>query len=204
MLIFPESTRSASSTLNRYSVLQSSTSQSSPPPAQTSDSDSRRSLGRYSTSEKRWATNTNVEFKCIKVWHLLMSLIVYVSPSRGSTGRERSEKPVSSGPSRPGPFSRGSSAKELTDNVAPQETWREGPDSHHTPRKASISEEKCEMENNRVTETCEEGRMLTLVNTYTLKLHSPHIYLCTKHIYSKNWASVSLQSNLRRRRSLVF
>uniref|UniRef100_A0A8C1RX54 Eukaryotic translation initiation factor 4 gamma, 3a n=1 Tax=Cyprinus carpio TaxID=7962 RepID=A0A8C1RX54_CYPCA len=113
-----ELTRSASSTLNRYSALQSSTSQPSPPPAQSSDSDSRRPLG-----------------------------------SRGSTGRERSEKPVSLGPSRPGPFSRGSSAKELTDNVAPQETWREGPDSHHTTRKASISEEKCEIENNRATET---------------------------------------------------
>uniref|UniRef100_A0A672T6K3 Eukaryotic translation initiation factor 4 gamma 3 n=1 Tax=Sinocyclocheilus grahami TaxID=75366 RepID=A0A672T6K3_SINGR len=58
----------------------------------------------------------------------------------GSTGRERSEKSVSLGPSRPGPFSRGSSAKELTDNVAPQETQREGPDSHHTPRKVMKSE----------------------------------------------------------------
>uniref|UniRef100_A0A673GBS9 Eukaryotic translation initiation factor 4 gamma 3-like n=1 Tax=Sinocyclocheilus rhinocerous TaxID=307959 RepID=A0A673GBS9_9TELE len=96
----PELTRSASSTLNRYSALQSSTSQPSPAPAQTSDSDSRRPLG-----------------------------------SRGSTGRDHSEKPLSLGPSRPGLFSRGSSAKELTDNMAPQETWREGPDSHHTPRK---------------------------------------------------------------------
>uniref|UniRef100_A0A8C1XYP2 Eukaryotic translation initiation factor 4 gamma, 3a n=1 Tax=Cyprinus carpio TaxID=7962 RepID=A0A8C1XYP2_CYPCA len=111
-------TRSASSTLNRYSALQSSTSQPSPAPVQTSDSDSRRPLG-----------------------------------SRGSTGRDRSEKPLSLGPSRPGLFSRGSSAKELTDNVAPQETWREGPDSHHTPCKASISEEKCELENIRATET---------------------------------------------------
>ncbi|XP_016420061.1 eukaryotic translation initiation factor 4 gamma 3-like [Sinocyclocheilus rhinocerous] len=114
----PELTRSASSTLNRYSALQSSTSQPSPAPAQTSDSDSRRPLG-----------------------------------SRGSTGRDHSEKPLSLGPSRPGLFSRGSSAKELTDNMAPQETWREGPDSHHTPRKASIPEEKCEIENNRPTET---------------------------------------------------
>ncbi|KAI2659138.1 Eukaryotic translation initiation factor 4 gamma 3 [Labeo rohita] len=102
-----ELTRSASSTLNRYSALQSSTSQPNPPPTQTSDSDSRRPLG-----------------------------------SRGSTGRERSEKPVSLGPSRPGHFIRGSSTKELTDNMAPQETWREGTDSHHAPRKASISEEK--------------------------------------------------------------
>uniref|UniRef100_A0A671N823 Eukaryotic translation initiation factor 4 gamma 3-like n=1 Tax=Sinocyclocheilus anshuiensis TaxID=1608454 RepID=A0A671N823_9TELE len=108
-------TRSASSTLNRYSALQSSTSQPSPAPAQTSDSDSRRPLG--------------------------------------SRGRDRSEKPLSLGPSRPGLFSRGSSAKELTDNMASQETWREGPDSHHTPRKASIPEEKCEIENNRPTET---------------------------------------------------
>lgn len=78
---------------------------------------------------------------------------------------------MSLGPSRPGPFSRGSSAKELTDNVAPEETLREGPDSHHTPRKASISEEKCEIENNRATETGEEGHILTLVNAYRLNLH---------------------------------
>uniref|UniRef100_A0A672M5M7 Eukaryotic translation initiation factor 4 gamma 3 n=1 Tax=Sinocyclocheilus grahami TaxID=75366 RepID=A0A672M5M7_SINGR len=103
----PELTRSASSTLNRYSALQSSTSQPSPAPAQTSDSDSRRPLG-----------------------------------SRGSTGRDRSEKPLSLGPSRPGLFSRGSSAKELTDNMAPQETWREGPDSHHTPREVTGGSEK--------------------------------------------------------------
>uniref|UniRef100_A0A8C1Y4T1 Eukaryotic translation initiation factor 4 gamma, 3a n=1 Tax=Cyprinus carpio TaxID=7962 RepID=A0A8C1Y4T1_CYPCA len=99
------STNDTHSTLNRYSALQSSTSQPSPAPVQTSDSDSRRPLG-----------------------------------SRGSTGRDRSEKPLSLGPSRPGLFSRGSSAKELTDNVAPQETWREGPDSHHTPCKAMKSE----------------------------------------------------------------
>uniref|UniRef100_A0A8C1QLB8 Eukaryotic translation initiation factor 4 gamma, 3a n=1 Tax=Cyprinus carpio TaxID=7962 RepID=A0A8C1QLB8_CYPCA len=112
----PELTRSASSTLNRYSALQSSTSQPSPAPVQTSDSDSRRPLG-----------------------------------SRGSTGRDRSEKPLSLGPSRPGLFSRGSSTKELTDNVAPQETWREGPDSHHTLCKASISEEKLKSETPQVT-----------------------------------------------------
>uniref|UniRef100_A0A8C2PVK2 Eukaryotic translation initiation factor 4 gamma, 3a n=1 Tax=Cyprinus carpio TaxID=7962 RepID=A0A8C2PVK2_CYPCA len=99
------STNDTHSTLNRYSALQSSTSQPSPAPVQTSDPDSRRPLG-----------------------------------SRGSTGRDRSEKPLSLGPSRPGLFSRGSSAKELTDNVAPQETWREGPDSHHTPCKAMKSE----------------------------------------------------------------
>uniref|UniRef100_A0A672M5H6 Eukaryotic translation initiation factor 4 gamma 3 n=1 Tax=Sinocyclocheilus grahami TaxID=75366 RepID=A0A672M5H6_SINGR len=75
----PELTRSASSTLNRYSALQSSTSQPSPAPAQTSDSDSRRPLG-----------------------------------SRGSTGRDRSEKPLSLGPSRPGLFSRGSTMKSET------------------------------------------------------------------------------------------
>uniref|UniRef100_A0A672T5E5 Eukaryotic translation initiation factor 4 gamma 3 n=1 Tax=Sinocyclocheilus grahami TaxID=75366 RepID=A0A672T5E5_SINGR len=49
-----ELTRSCSSTLNRYSALQSSASQPSPPPAQTSDSDSRRPLGsRGSTGRER-------------------------------------------------------------------------------------------------------------------------------------------------------
>uniref|UniRef100_A0A8C1Y132 Eukaryotic translation initiation factor 4 gamma, 3a n=1 Tax=Cyprinus carpio TaxID=7962 RepID=A0A8C1Y132_CYPCA len=81
------------------------------------------------------ATNTNVELKCQKPFHLS-----YISASRGSTGRDRSEKPLSLGPSRPGLFSRGSSAKELTDNVAPQETWREGPDSHHTPLKSETTQ----------------------------------------------------------------
>uniref|UniRef100_A0A8C1KK75 Eukaryotic translation initiation factor 4 gamma, 3a n=1 Tax=Cyprinus carpio TaxID=7962 RepID=A0A8C1KK75_CYPCA len=92
------------------------------------------------------ATNTNVELKCQKPFHLS-----YISASRGSTGRDRSEKPLSLGPSRPGLFSRGSSTKELTDNVAPQETWREGPDSHHTLCKASISEEKLKSETPQVT-----------------------------------------------------
>nr|XP_009304365.1 eukaryotic translation initiation factor 4 gamma 3 isoform X2 [Danio rerio] len=120
-----ELTRSAGNTLNRYSALQSSTSQSSSTPAQTSESESRRSLG-----------------------------------SRGSMGRERSEKPVSLGPSRPGPFGRGSSAKELTDNMVPEETRREGQDSHHTSRKASISEEKCEMENSRSAESVKSETLL--------------------------------------------
>ncbi|XP_051957506.1 eukaryotic translation initiation factor 4 gamma 3 isoform X1 [Xyrauchen texanus] len=113
-----ELARSAGSTPNRYSALQSSTNHPSSPPVQSSDSDSKRSLGR-----------------------------------RGSTGRERSDKPVSLGPSRPGLFSRGSSNKELTDSTAPEESRREGPDSQPTPRKSSISEDKSEADNSRATET---------------------------------------------------
>ncbi|KAI7795113.1 eukaryotic translation initiation factor 4 gamma 3 isoform X1 [Triplophysa rosa] len=107
-------TRPAGNTLNRYSALQSSTAQLSPPPSQSPDSDSRRTLG-----------------------------------SRGSTGRERSEKPSSLGPSQTGPYSRGGITKEQTDNVNPEETVN----LQNTNRKASISEDKKETENSRATET---------------------------------------------------
>ncbi|XP_051967504.1 eukaryotic translation initiation factor 4 gamma 3-like [Xyrauchen texanus] len=110
--------RSAGGTLNRYSALQSSTAQPSPPTVQNSDSDSRHSLG-----------------------------------CRGSIDRERSDKPVSLGQSRLGLLSRGSSNKECTDSMAPEESRREGPDSQAFLRKANISEDKSEAENSGATET---------------------------------------------------
>nr|XP_055040425.1 eukaryotic translation initiation factor 4 gamma 3 isoform X2 [Misgurnus anguillicaudatus] len=119
-----ELTRSAGNTLNRYSALQSFTAQPSPPPAQNSEPEARRSLG-----------------------------------SRGSAGRERSEKPLSLGPSRAGPYSRSSSTKEPTDNMTPEET----PNSQH---KASISEDKNEIENSKATETVKPE---TLVSTASEK-----------------------------------
>ncbi|XP_051531159.1 eukaryotic translation initiation factor 4 gamma 3-like isoform X2 [Myxocyprinus asiaticus] len=124
-----ELTRSAGGTLNRYSALQSSTTQPSPPTVQSSDSDSRRSLG-----------------------------------CRGSTGRERSDKPVSLGPSRLGPLSRGSSNKEFTDSMAPEESRREGPDSQPLLRKASISDDKSEAENSGATETMKSEPLVTGVS----------------------------------------
>ncbi|XP_017305983.1 eukaryotic translation initiation factor 4 gamma 3 isoform X2 [Ictalurus punctatus] len=89
---------SGSSTLNRYSALQSSTL----PPAQTPDPDSRRPL-----------------------------------VSRGSCGRERSEKPQSSGPSRL--LNRSSSNKELVESVAAEEPCRE---TQAAPRKTSVPEDR--------------------------------------------------------------
>ncbi|XP_027021188.2 eukaryotic translation initiation factor 4 gamma 3 isoform X3 [Tachysurus fulvidraco] len=100
-----ESHSGSSSSLNRYSALQTSTL----PSAQTSDPDSRRPL-----------------------------------TSRGSCGRERSEKHQSSAPSRL--FNRSSSNKELVESVAAEEPCR---DTQVTPCKASVSEEPSNTEHSQ-------------------------------------------------------
>ncbi|XP_046730719.1 eukaryotic translation initiation factor 4 gamma 3 isoform X2 [Silurus meridionalis] len=110
---------SGSSSLNRYSALQSSTVS----PAQTPDPDTRRPLA-----------------------------------SRGSCGRERSEKPQSSGPSRL--LSRSSSNKELVESVAAGEPCR---DAQVTPRKASISEDRSNPEHSLSRDTIKiEGSVSTV------------------------------------------
>ncbi|XP_045078834.1 eukaryotic translation initiation factor 4 gamma 3-like isoform X4 [Coregonus clupeaformis] len=70
--------------------------------------------------------------------------------SRSSAGRERSEKPLSSAPSRPGSFVRGVSAKELLESPAlsPEEPCRE----LESPRRPSVSEDKTEPERCRARE----------------------------------------------------
>ncbi|XP_030634154.1 eukaryotic translation initiation factor 4 gamma 3 [Chanos chanos] len=70
--------------------------------------------------------------------------------SRGSSGRERNEKPLISGVTRPGPFRRGSSNKELTESVVPEESHREEPNTQ--ARKASLSEDKNQPEHNKAKE----------------------------------------------------
>ncbi|XP_072522649.1 eukaryotic translation initiation factor 4 gamma 3 isoform X2 [Salminus brasiliensis] len=106
-----ELSRTGSSSLNRYSPLQSSAAQSALPPAQNPEPDSRRPLA-----------------------------------SRGSSNR--SEKVLSSGPSRP--LGRGSSSKELLEAVPPEEPRRE--DTHMPPRKTSVSEERSETQHSRPRE----------------------------------------------------
>ncbi|KAM9444218.1 eukaryotic translation initiation factor 4 gamma 3 [Clarias gariepinus] len=64
--------------------------------------------------------------------------------SRGSCGRERSEKPQSSGPSVL--LSRSSSNKELVESPAVEEPCR---DTQATPRKTSISEDRSSMEHSQ-------------------------------------------------------
>ncbi|KAK3512623.1 hypothetical protein QTP70_018636, partial [Hemibagrus guttatus] len=96
---------SGSSSLNRYSALQSSTL----PPAQTPEPDSRRPLA-----------------------------------SRGSCGRERSEKPLSSTPSRL--LNRSSSNKELVESAAAEEPCR---DAQATPCKTNVSEDRSNMEHSQ-------------------------------------------------------
>lgn len=75
---------------------------------------------------------------------------VFSSLSRSSAGRERSEKPLSSAPSRPGSFVRGVSAKELLASPAlsPEEPRRE----QESIRRLSISEDKTEPECSRARE----------------------------------------------------
>ncbi|XP_029908163.1 eukaryotic translation initiation factor 4 gamma 3 isoform X2 [Myripristis murdjan] len=73
--------------------------------------------------------------------------------SRSSAGRERSEKPLSSAPSsRPGPFIRGGSSKELLESQIPEETRRDREREGAEPRRPSVTEDKTETERNRVRE----------------------------------------------------
>ncbi|XP_062317767.1 eukaryotic translation initiation factor 4 gamma 3 isoform X5 [Osmerus eperlanus] len=121
-----ELSRTGGSSLNRYSALQSNPAAQTSPPA-----------GQTGTPAQA------LEYEARRVLG-----------SRGSGGRERSEKPVSSGLAlRPGaPLRRGSS-KELLEGAAPEEPRRdrerEGPEG---PRRPSVSEDKTEAERSRARE----------------------------------------------------
>uniref|UniRef100_A0A3B5AK85 Eukaryotic translation initiation factor 4 gamma 3-like n=1 Tax=Stegastes partitus TaxID=144197 RepID=A0A3B5AK85_9TELE len=73
---------------------------------------------------------------------------------RSSSGRERSEKPLISGPpaSRPGPFVRGGSSKELLESQSPEEPRRDREREGAEPRRPSVTEDKAEPERSRVRE----------------------------------------------------
>ncbi|KAG9337675.1 hypothetical protein JZ751_028325 [Albula glossodonta] len=76
--------------------------------------------------------------------------------SRGSSGRERNDKPVSSAPSRTAPFSRGGSAKELLEGQASAELRREAPemaDTPSTPKQTSAAEDRGEPERSRARDS---------------------------------------------------
>ncbi|XP_070759420.1 eukaryotic translation initiation factor 4 gamma 3-like [Enoplosus armatus] len=75
--------------------------------------------------------------------------------SRSSTGRERSEKPLISVPpsSRPGPFIRGGSSKELLESQTPEEQRRDREREGAEPRRPSVTEDKTESERSRVRES---------------------------------------------------
>ena len=80
--------------------------------------------------------------------------------SRGSGGRERSEKPVSSGlVLRPAALLRRGSSKELLEGTAPEEPHRDGEreDPDEGPRRPSVSEDKTETERSRAREPGEGG-----------------------------------------------
>uniref|UniRef100_A0A667YE19 Eukaryotic translation initiation factor 4 gamma 3 n=1 Tax=Myripristis murdjan TaxID=586833 RepID=A0A667YE19_9TELE len=87
-------------------------------------------------------------------WWTLSVLFCFFPPtSRSSAGRERSEKPLSSAPSsRPGPFIRGGSSKELLESQIPEETRRDREREGAEPRRPSVTEDKTETERNRVRE----------------------------------------------------
>uniref|UniRef100_A0AAQ5YYT1 Eukaryotic translation initiation factor 4 gamma, 3a n=1 Tax=Amphiprion ocellaris TaxID=80972 RepID=A0AAQ5YYT1_AMPOC len=65
---------------------------------------------------------------------------------RSSSGRERSEKPLISAPpsSRPGPFIRGGSSKELLETQNPEEPRRDREREGAEPRRPSVTEDKVE------------------------------------------------------------
>lgn len=83
--------------------------------------------------------------------------MIFLPISRSSSGRERSDKPLLSGPpsSRPGPFIRGSSSKELLESQAPDEPRRDRDREGAEPRRPSVAEEKSEPERSRVRESGE-------------------------------------------------
>uniref|UniRef100_A0A3B3WGU4 Eukaryotic translation initiation factor 4 gamma, 3a n=1 Tax=Poecilia mexicana TaxID=48701 RepID=A0A3B3WGU4_9TELE len=72
--------------------------------------------------------------------------------SRNNAVRERSEKPLISAPSssRPGPFVRGGSSKELLETQNPEEPRREREGAE--PRRPSVAEDKTEAERSKVRE----------------------------------------------------
>nr|XP_020468082.1 eukaryotic translation initiation factor 4 gamma 3 [Monopterus albus] len=74
--------------------------------------------------------------------------------SRSSTGRERSEKPLISAPpsSRPGPFVRGGSSKELLKSQSPEEPQREREREGAEPWRSSVTEDRTEPEHRGVRE----------------------------------------------------
>uniref|UniRef100_A0A673CDS2 Eukaryotic translation initiation factor 4 gamma, 3a n=1 Tax=Sphaeramia orbicularis TaxID=375764 RepID=A0A673CDS2_9TELE len=73
--------------------------------------------------------------------------------NRSSTGRERNEKPLISAPSsRPGPFIRGSSSKELLETQTPEEPRRDREREGAEPRRPSVTDDKTELERSRVRE----------------------------------------------------
>uniref|UniRef100_A0A3B4AHJ4 Uncharacterized protein n=1 Tax=Periophthalmus magnuspinnatus TaxID=409849 RepID=A0A3B4AHJ4_9GOBI len=71
--------------------------------------------------------------------------------SRSSTGRERNDKPLVSGPSsRSSPFFRRGSSKELQDPQASEELRRDRNTEGAEPRRPSVTEDKPEVERNRI------------------------------------------------------
>ena len=88
--------------------------------------------------------------------------------SRGSGGRERSEKPASSGlVLRPGALLRRGSSKELLEGAAPEEPRRDRErEATEGPQRPSVSEDKTEAERSRAREPG-EGAALTHTHTHT-------------------------------------
>lgn len=91
-----------------------------------------------------------------------LRLFFFPSSSRSSTGRERSDKPLISTPpsSRPGPYIRGGSAKELLESQTPDEPRRDREREGAEPRRPSVTEDKTEPERSRVREPGEEQTLI--------------------------------------------
>ncbi|XP_072237718.1 eukaryotic translation initiation factor 4 gamma 3 isoform X1 [Leuresthes tenuis] len=86
--------------------------------------------------------------------------------SRSNTVRERSEKPLIAAPpsSRPSPFIRGGSSKELLESQNPEEPRREREREVAEPRRPSITEEKTEPERSRVREPVKPEPVVQIVD----------------------------------------
>ncbi|XP_040926724.1 eukaryotic translation initiation factor 4 gamma 3 isoform X14 [Betta splendens] len=89
---------------------------------------------------------------------------------RSSAGRERSEKPLISSPpsSRPGPFIRRGSSKELLESQTPEEPRREREREGAEPRRPSVTEDKTEPERSRVKEPVKPEPVVQILDKPTL------------------------------------
>lgn len=77
--------------------------------------------------------------------------------SRGSSGRERNDKPLSVGPARTGPISLGSSNKDAPEESV-QEVFRRDSNASDTPKLPASTADKSRLEQSQSRESGEPHR----------------------------------------------
>lgn len=112
------------------------------------------------TPEELWEGRAPTRLEAVLVAMVSSTLSTRLSllfSSRNSAVRDRGEKPLSSTPasspsSRPGPFTRGGSSKELPETQSPEDLRREREKEGAEPRRPSVTEDKTEPERSKARE----------------------------------------------------